>query len=673
MTKAFEPEDVYLHRVLGGLVGCADRTRVVFKSTRALRDEESYRAIVYDLALDASGNGRSRRLTAGSLDAKSPQLSPDGARMAFLSSRDDAGMQVQLLRCDGGEARQLTAAEEALSTIEDWSCDGRRLLLTAEVECSERPQEGDRDARQRSRDDRKEAPQVACFLPYKKDGSDVIVGKRVGLFAADVDNGELTTVVEGDFDVGVARWSPSGTHLAYTRGRTGRQRHWKDLWLADAQGQSTRQRTRMLASVQKIAWSPDGRRIALMAAKTEGSARSQLWLLDADGETAPRLLGGDDFELATASAIVWHPDGRRLAVVALHHGLQPLAIVDVERDSVVLLRGGLRQAYGLAACGERLLYIATSMGWADELYSVDWDGRDVRRHSAFNRRWFRERTRPRARKRRFRVPDGAGGQETIDAWLLLPRHCKPPYPLLVDAHGGPQSGVLADFAMHVYWYVLVSRGWAVLAPNAVGSSGYGAAFARRICGHWGELDFPQYDAIVDTLQREGVADDRLTITGKSYGGYLAAWAIGHTTRYRAAIASAPVSNILSHAGTSDTGYYVAPYTMSGEMPAMAERAYVLSPVAHCTNATTPTLILQGKDDGRCPLGQAEELFANLVRCTDTPVELVVYPGGTHGLAESGKPSHRVDYHQRLCDWAERWTLRQPAHDRQDAAHAPRAA
>jgi dipeptidyl aminopeptidase/acylaminoacyl peptidase len=673
MTQAFEPEDVYLHRVLGGLVGSADGSRVVCKSTRALRDEDTYRACVHGLMLDVAGNGRPRRFTADTTDAKSPQLSPDGECLAFLSSRDDAGMQVQLLRWDGGEARQLTTTEDALSTIEDWSPDGRRLLLTAEVECSEQPQEGDRDARRRTRDHGKDAPHVARFLPYKKDGSGVIVGKRVRLLAADVDSGDVRAVVQGDFDAGSARWSPSGARIAYTCSRTGRQRHRKDLWLAHANGDQPRQRTHDLASVQKLAWSPDGRRIALMAAKTEGSARTQLWLLDADGDGSPRLLGGEDFELATSSPLVWHPDGRRLAVIAMHRGLQPLAVVDIESGIVTRLRDGLRQAYGLAACGERLVYIATSMRWPDELYSVDWEGRDARRHSAFNRKWFRARTRPRVVKRRFDVPDGAGGQEAIDAWLLLPPQGTPPHPLLVDAHGGPQSGVLADFAMHSYWYLLVAQGWAVLAPNAVGSSGYGAEFARRISGHWGELDFPQYEAIVDTLQREGLADDRLAITGKSYGGYLAAWAIGHARRYRAAIVAAPVSNILSHAGTSDTGYYVAPYTMCGELPTVAQRAYALSPVAHCTRATTPTLILQGKDDGRCPLGQAEELFANLMRCTDTPVELVIYPGGTHGLAESGKPSHRVDYHQRLCHWATRWTLQEPARQQDKADGAMRAA
>jgi dipeptidyl aminopeptidase/acylaminoacyl peptidase len=242
--------------------------------------------------------------------------------------------------------------------------------------------------------------------------------------------------------------------------------------------------------------------------------------------------------------------------------------------------------------------------------------------------------------------------------VLLPARGSGPYPLLVDMHGGPHSHVSTDYAMHTCWYPLLSQGWAIVAPNAVGSSGYGTRFARRLRAYWGELDFPQYLAVVDALVDEGIADPaRLVCTGKSYGGFLSAWAVGHADRFQAAIVSAPVSDIYSHGGTSDTGYYVTPYTMKGELPDTAERCVRLSPVAHARKATTATLILQGADDARCPIGQSEELFARLIRCSEVPVEMVVYPGGSHGLAESGKPSHRVDYHQRVCDWARRWTAR----------------
>ena len=664
MTTPYAPEDLYEHRVLGALDGAPTHDRLVFKVTRALRKADTNRARVYGLRADER---RSRALSAGTTSAQSPKLDPRGQRVAFLSSRGNAGTQAQVLRLDGGEARCLTHADAALASLEDWSPDGGQLLLIGDCDWSERAGEGDGQARARSRkagrDD--DSPQVATFLPYKRDGSGAIVGKRAQLLRADVDSGAVHPVVHGDFDVHAARWSPDGTRVAYIRGRSGRQRHRKNLWLCDADGGHAHQRTHSLASVQKLAWSPDGRWSALIASEREGAARAQLWVLDADAKSPPRRVGGEDLELASASGLVWHPDGTRIAVIAMHRGLQPVTIVSLSSDAVRLLTHGLRQAYGLTAWGDRLSYVSTSMRWPDELYSVGWDdGRAPRRHSAFNRRWARTRPQPRVRKRRFTVPDGDDGSECVDAWLLLPAHGSGPYPLLVDIHGGPQSAVLADFAMHTAWYPLLSQGWAVLAPNPVGSSGYGAAFAERIRARWGELDFPQVEAIVGTLQHERFTDTRIAITGKSYGGYLAAWAIGHTSRFKA-IVSAPVTNILSHAGTSDSGYYVSPYAMGGEMHEVTDRAHALSPVLHDLRTDTPTLILQGADDGRCPIGQSEELFARLIRSTTVPTELVVYPGGTHGLAESGKPSHRVDYHQRLCDWAHRWVLGQHASTARD--------
>ena len=160
--------------------------------------------------------------------------------------------------------------------------------------------------------------------------------------------------------------------------------------------------------------------------------------------------------------------------------------------------------------------------------------------------------------------------------------------------------------------------------------------------------------MIDTLQEEGIASERLACTGKSYGGYLSAWAIGHSDRFKAAVISAPVADLQSHTGTSDTGYYVGPYAMDGEITEVRERYHRLSPVEYCHDVATPTLLLQGEEDRRCPLGQSEEIFANLIRCSKAPVRMVVYPGGSHQLAGSGKPSHRVDYHRRLAGWVQNW-------------------
>lgn len=230
-----------------------------------------------------------------------------------------------------------------------------------------------------------------------------------------------------------------------------------------------------------------------------------------------------------------------------------------------------------------------------------------------------------------------------------------PVPLLIDVHGGPESITLIDPRKTFWRYVLSSSGWGVLALNAVGSGSYGLEFSSRLKGKWGVLDLPQHLTAVKTLQNENVADERLAIYGKSYGGYLAAWSITQTDLFKAAVIAAPVADLESHFGTSDTGYYVVPSAL-GEST-LLDRSVTrrLSPVQHMYRAQTPTLLLQGMDDQRCPVGQSEEIFAALMRDTLTDAQMILYPGENHHLVESGSPSYRIDYITRLVAWVRKWS------------------
>lgn len=653
--------DLFRHRVLLALTGNAKQSRLVFAAKQAREQGDDYETTLW--AVRPDGDGPPRPLAPGIRDASSPVLRPDGAEVAFISKRGGEHAQLQLAPLDGGEARALTHATDVRwSSIEDWSHDGARLLALAQVEWDEGGEDAHTSAGR--------GPSVAKFLPYKRDGAGITVGQRTHLYAIDARSGHPAPLTAGDFDVAKAAWSPDGTQLAFIRHRDGRQRHRTDLWLADADGGNARLAVDTLAAIESLAWSPDGIRLLLCAGEVEGDSSVFPWVFEPARGGAPRRLGDGDFELSPSAKPLWHPDGRRAAVVGDVRGLPRLAILDVDAGTVRIPHDDLRALQGLAQCGDRLCFIATSMRSLDEIHSVAWDGGDERRHGRFNA-WFEERQRPRVSLRRFDVPDGAGGTEHVDAWVLLPAegegHGDGPYPLLVDMHGGPHSTVLVDFSAHTYWYSLLSHGWAVVAPNAVGSTGYGRAFARRLCGRWGELDLPQHLAIVRALQDEGIADDRLACAGKSYGGFLAAWAIGQCDVFRAAAVAAPVANIESHMGTSDTGYYVTPYAMGCEPTEGRAVYHRLSPIAYCHNATAATLILQGENDGRCPRGQSEELFAHLIRCTEAPVELVTYPGSSHSEAESGRPGNRVDYHARLAGWLDvHANLRAQPRDRQAA-------
>lgn len=642
--KQFAAQDLFHYHQLSALKADRAGTWVVFSCKQAIEQTDDYQITLWGLRND--NDASPRQLTSAVFSASSPALHPDGRTLAFLSARGDDGLQLHMLPLTGGEVWKVShAKDQTLNTIEQWSQDGSRVLVTASVEGNE---DGEDAQRPKGR-----PPAVATYLPYKQDGSGITTGRRTHLFAVDATDGAVSALTEGDFDVASGAWSPDGRQLVYVRHRSGRMRHRTDLWLAEAQGQDARCIVDRFASIASVAWSPDGTRLLIAAGEEEGDSSVGLWCFNADGTNAVRL-GGDDFELLSSGKALWHPDGGRVAAIAESRGLHRVALIDVAANTVrCVTPAQLQSVEDLSACGDRLYYVGISQHAFDEIHSVDWQGEDRQVHSSFNS-WLEDYQKPRVSLRSFKVPDGDGGQEEIDAWVLLPAegagHGDGPYPLLVDMHGGPHSVALVDFSAHTYWYLLLSMGWAVVAPNAVGSTSYGVSFARRLRGRWGELDWPQYEAVVRALQDEGIAGDRLACGGKSYGGFLSAWAIGHSDLFDAAAVAAPVANIESHMGTSDTGYYVTPFAMACEPREHPELYRRLSPVTACHAATTATLILQGENDGRCPRGQSEELFARLIRCTDVPVELVLYPESTHAEAESGRPSNRVDYHGRIADW-----------------------
>ncbi|WP_133501452.1 S9 family peptidase [Cognatilysobacter terrigena] len=638
--QAVTTDDIYRHRHLQDLSASPHHTHVVVVMSRANRDSDSYRSTAwqFDTAPDAPRGAR--RLTSPDFNARSIQVAPDGQRVAFISQRDPkAGPQAQMIRLDGGEAEAITNTKDPISSLIAWSADGTKLLALQSVKWKEDERD---DPKAKNR------PIVVRYLPYKLDGSGTKTGERTRLVSIDARSGDITPLVEGDFDVSDAIWSPDGSRLAFSRKRDGAQRHQADLWLADADGTNAHRVTTDLYSVSGIRFSPDGRRLAFGAGRIEGDSLVQLYVYDIESGrcTSPK---GDDLELEGAT-VIWHRDGDRIATIASRRGLFEIAVLHVDSGEVTTLAHRLRHVTALAASGDGLVFVAASVRRLDEVHRIDWDGANERRLTAFNRKWFGERLRPRVSKRRFEVPDAKGGTETIEAFVLLPPKGDGPFPALVDFHGGPQSIALLDFASHVYWYPLIAKGYAVIAPNPVGSGSYGGEFARRLIGHWGEYDLPQVEAVLEQLRRQGVIGKSIGCYGKSYGGYLSAWSAAMSEMFEAAVVSAPVANLQSHGGTSDTGYYVTPYAMGADLHECSKRYARLSPVEHAAKVDTATLLLNGQDDQRCPVGQCEELFANLIRAGHRECMMVVYPGGSHSLSGSGTPSHRVDYHERVVNW-----------------------
>ncbi|ADB51768.1 S9 family peptidase [Conexibacter woesei] len=271
-----------------------------------------------------------------------------------------------------------------------------------------------------------------------------------------------------------------------------------------------------------------------------------------------------------------------------------------------------------------------------------------------------EQPAPPARRFAWRGRDGLA----IEGILLLPPGAAPPagaephahgrtqpLPLVVLVHGGPAnawtfSSGTAPLALGV---PLASAGYAVLMPNPRGSTGRGQRFARANVGDLGGADLQDVLAGVDTLVAAGIADRaRVGIAGKSYGGFMAAWAAVRSGAFAAAVPIACVSDWLSFHTTTNIGRFDELY-LAGDPYDPAGPYAARSPVVHARGCTTPTLILHGAEDLCTPVGQAHELYGALADA-GCETELVVYPRAGHGWTE---PEQLLDTHARVRGWFDR--------------------
>jgi dipeptidyl aminopeptidase/acylaminoacyl peptidase len=239
----------------------------------------------------------------------------------------------------------------------------------------------------------------------------------------------------------------------------------------------------------------------------------------------------------------------------------------------------------------------------------------------------------------------------VEGVLLRPAGAPAGAPLrtLVLLHGGPY-GSRYGFGFQSGPQYFAAHGWQVFMPNFRSSGGYGTAFMLRRRADWGGQDWRDVASGVDSLVAHGLADPRrLAVYGGSYGGYLSAWAITQTDRFKAACVFAGAVELASLYGQSDVQKYRA-YEFEGAPWDTPEKWARSSPFTSIRNAKTPTLILVGENDARVPPPQAQQLYRALLGL-GVPVEYVHYPREGHGLRE---PRHRADQFMRQLAWFDRW-------------------
>lgn len=624
-----------------------DATRVAFVVTRVDLEANRYHSAVWTAPVDGSEDPR--QLTSGEHRDTRPRWSPDGRHLAFVSHREPTGAQLWLLPLAGGEARRLAVWSEEIEDVA-WAPDGERIAFTARV-----PDEG----HYAEVEERDRPPRRVTRLSHRLDDVGWTADRPRHLFVVGVSEGAVLQVTHGEFQDSGATWSPDGSQLAFSSGRTAT---WDtdlrtDLHVVAADGEGEPQpMTSCGRAHDRPAWEPGGGRIAFVHGDRRDFPRfGAIGVVDA-GSGEERILTRQlDLHcapyLASARDPAW--DGGKLLFQADDRGAVSLLRLDPGTGAVEVVIAGDRQVTGFDVAGGAVAAtVATPGGFPQVVSVVDGEERVL---AAWDTPF------PVSTPERFTATSSDGA--TVDAWVVRPLDGGPgPHPTLVNIHGGP----FAQYGHRLFDEVQVQAGagYAVVYANPRGSSGYGEAWARAIRSPkapndpgsgWGGLDADDVLAVVDEAVRrfpDVVDPARLGVLGGSYGGYLTSWLVGHTDRFAAACAERALTNMLTFVHTSDIGAgFPAGYIGVSHLDDPGEYLRQ-SPVTHAASIRTPLLLLHAEGDLRCPIEQAEDLFVRL-KLLGRDVELVRFPGESHEMSRAGSPRHRVQRFHVMLEFFDR--------------------
>jgi dipeptidyl aminopeptidase/acylaminoacyl peptidase len=609
---------------IGAPVPSPDGAMVLFGDSR-VRSAEKQRAGRI-MAVPGEG-GRVRKLTNGPRDG-SPVWSPDGETIVFVRRpEEDEPAQIFSMPSDGGEPEQLTKLDTGPSALR-FARDGKRLGFLAQD-----PDDRETKRRKKSGDDarvfRVEETVTRLWTVSPRSGKPR-AGSPEGLHISGWD------------------WLPDCCHavVVYSDAPDANAQFFHSrIGIVDTVEGTLEPVKATLKFVAQPEVSPDGESVAVIGGGLDAPWGGEAWLVNlASGRKkclTPDLRG-------TVVSLQWLPDGSRLLLTVGEGMMTRLyTVAPSAPGKLEPVCEGLPVAVNaikLSQDGDTVFAVAESPECPPEIWRCSMatgEAEQLTRQNSF-------------------VEDLRLGRREVIAWrseeheiegvLTLPPSYRKgrKYPTVLIIHGGPAGHYRLDGSL-LPVQVLASAGYVVLQPNPRGSSGYGSDFVRANFNDWGGGDFRDLMKGVTKLVRDGIADpERLAVYGGSYGGYMTAWTVTQTNRFRCAVCQCGLTDLFSMHGTTDiTPDFMDMYFGGSpyDDPALYRERSAMS---HLDRVKTPTLFLHGEKDVRVPISQSYQMYWGL-RHNGVEVELVVYPREGHGIAEV---PHQRDLYGRLLEWLE---------------------
>jgi len=615
-TGRVTPELVLELLLPGDVALSADESRIAFAVSASFREQG--KPIETRLWVGEVG-GELRQGEAGAL----PRFSPDGSRLAFASDHGHEGRRS--LWVDDRELGEIPGSVENVH----WSPDGARLLLLAADLGADR---AGAESATKIEEKGAEAQDPKVFRP-------ALFWRR--LWLVDAATGVTRDVTPEGVNVFEFGWA-GGKVVAVCTDEPS-ESAWYEAWLGliDLETRSVERVHTPKWQLQAPRISPGGRVAFIEGFSSDRGTLTGAVHLLGGGPVAPELDATwiDFADEETLWVAGWRGAG------SFAGRLSPDGAYEELFDGEATLGPRYSPKIAVSADGSRVCAAYESADEPPEV--VLWQNGERRALTSLNAEIAPRIATLDWRSYRWESFDGL----EIEGLLALPRnHGNGPLPLVVVVHGGPTGSWSWMFApAYGLPQLLAEAGYATLFPNVRGSVGRGPKFAEANLGDMGGGDLQDILTGIDALVRDGIVDDRrVAITGGSYGGFMASWAVTQTDRFAAAMPLAVVTDWVSFHATTNIGQFdrlflqADPYDPEGDYTRR-------SPVYHAAKCRTPTLIIHGEDDLCTPVSQAFELY-NALAEAGCETELVVYPREGHGWTER---EHQIDAWNRMRDWLAR--------------------
>lgn len=603
--------------------------------------------------IDADGSNH-RPVLSTTTNAASPRWSPDGRQLAFVSSSTGSS-QIHLRWMDNGDDTVVTHLQSSPSSL-SWSPDGKWLAFTMSVKA---PTETIVKARPKPKGAKwADKPITVSTTRYQYDGRGIVAPSYRHIFIVPSEGGSARQLTSGNFNHGGSlSWSHDSARIFFSAYR---QDDWElisdeaDIFAVDIAARTLTQITNEPGAERGPRVSPDGRMLAFTHEQRRPLAFTPDRIAVANIDGSNMRIISQDLD-GDASGLIWSGDGKSILYTFDERGVRKVGEATLKGELSEVLAG-----IGGTTVGRP--YLSGGFHAANNTIAFT-QGRANRPADLAILRKGKKRTvaslnedllafRQLGEVHEIIYNSSFDGQE-IQGWYITPPDFDPTkqYPLILEIHGGPHSAYGPYFSAELQ--MMAAEGYIVFYDNHRGSLSYGEDFALLLQYKYSsEEDFADHMSGIDALIEKGFVDsENLFVTGGSAGGIAAAYAVGLTDRFNAAVAAKPVINWVSKTLTADSMVGQIYHQFPGPPWEHLDHYWKRSPLSLVGNVTTPTMLLTGESDRRTPISETEQFYQAL-RLRGVESVMIRMPGASHGIAS--RPSRLISKVDHILAWFDRY-------------------